>query len=148
MSDEKDKNQRQTRILSSSGPTHPELQALKRRQENTARLEGKREVILVIRGMIERLTLDQSEVFQLGRFEDKDRSATQIDLTAYGALDRGVSRLHAQIHLEEDYLYVTDLGSTNGTFLAGRRLKPNISARLRKGDELMLGRLPVQVMFR
>ncbi|MGB1286314.1 MAG: FHA domain-containing protein [Aggregatilineales bacterium] len=148
MSDEQEQqNRRKTRILSGGLPKSPESQPGQPYKDGTARLQGKREIILVIRGMIERLTLDSRETFQLGRFEG-EKTPSDIDLTPYGALDRGVSRLHARLHLQDDYLYITDLGSTNGTYLAGKRLKPNESSRVRKGDELMLGRLPVQVMFR
>ena len=41
-----------------------------------------------------------------------------------------VSRVHARIEKRSDGLYVTDLFSTNGTFLDGHRLEPNRSARL------------------
>ena len=41
-----------------------------------------------------------------------------------------VSRVHARIEKRTDGLYVTDLFSTNGTFLDGHRLEPNRSARL------------------
>jgi len=36
--------------------------------------------------------------------------------------DTGVSRRHAEIHVEHGYATVTDLGSTNGTFVNGRRV--------------------------
>ncbi|MCU0513505.1 MAG: FHA domain-containing protein [Anaerolineae bacterium] len=114
----------------------------------TATLGDRREVILVIRGMIERVTVRENVEFKLGRFEPTARQANEIDLTPYGAMDRGVSRLHARIHLEKEHLYITDLGSTNGTFLAGVRLEKDVPTLLRKGDELILGRLPIQVMFR
>ena len=41
-----------------------------------------------------------------------------------------VSRVHARIEKRSDGLYVTDLFSTNGTFLDGHRLEPNRSTRL------------------
>lgn len=114
----------------------------------TSTLGEQREVILVIRGMIERLTITEKMPFTLGRFELGRKESTEVDLTPYGALDRGVSRVHAQLHLKGDHLFVTDLGSTNGTYLAGARLEPNEPKLLRKGDELLIGRLSVQVMFR
>lgn len=107
-----------------------------------------REVIMVIRGMVERIFLSERLSVVIGRTDLGARSRPDIDLTPYGALDRGVSRAHARLHLEDNKLYITDLGSTNGTFLAGKRLTPNQPEAIRKGDELLLGRLAVQVLFR
>jgi hypothetical protein len=58
--------------------------------------------------------------------------------------DTNVSRRHAQVALEEGTVVVTDLGSTNGTFLNGRRVT---RATVRPGDELTIGtsRLRVEV---
>lgn len=49
---------------------------------------------------------------------------------------RGISRIHAKISREEDCYYLTDLNSTNGTFLNGGRLGVNEKARLRPGDSV------------
>ena len=50
--------------------------------------------------------------------------------------DNTVSRFHAKITKEEDGLYLTDLNSTNGTFLNQEKLAPNEKRRLSPGDEL------------
>lgn len=115
---------------------------------DTSQLNDNREIILVIRGMVERLVLKENKPVILGRSDMKTRFVPDVDLTPYGALDRGVSREHSKIHLEEDRLYITDLDSTNGTFLAGKRLDPHVPTLIRKGDELLLGRLAVQILFR
>ncbi len=47
---------------------------------------------------------------------------------------RGISRIHGKISREEDGCYLTDLNSTNGTFLNGGRLEVNEKARIRPGD--------------
>lgn len=114
----------------------------------TSSLGEKREVILLIRGMAERLVITEEAAFKLGRFDIGPKGENDVDLVPYGAIDRGVSRLHAQIHLEGENLYITDLGSTNGTYLSGQKLEPHTPALLRKGDELLIGRLQVQVLFR
>ena len=49
---------------------------------------------------------------------------------------RGISRIHARISREEDCYYLTDLNSTNGTFLNGGRLGVNEKARMRPGDSV------------
>lgn len=143
------KTQRDTAILNEPAVLRRAVQGQQTPAPNgTATLGDRREVILVIRGMIERITVKENVEFKLGRFEPTTKQQNEIDLTPYGAMDRGVSRLHARIHLEKEQLYITDLNSTNGTYLAGVKLNPHQPTLLRKGDELILGRLPVQVMFR
>jgi hypothetical protein len=110
--------------------------------------DAQREIILLIRGMVERVVISAGKTFKLGRFELGSSRPEEIDLTPYGALDRGVSRLHAQLHLEDQQLYITDLESTNGTYLGGEKLPPHDPTPLKKGDELLLGRLAVQILFR
>jgi|GEM_PF-3137159 len=117
-------------------------------QGTTSTLGEEREVLFVIRGMIERVVMKENGVVTMGRFDTGTIPNEEIDLIPYGALDRGVSRRHCKIQLSENNLFVTDLQSTNGTFLAGVRLNPNESTVLRKGDELLLGRLAVQILFR
>lgn len=58
--------------------------------------------------------------------------------------DTNVSRRHAQVALDDGTVVVTDLGSTNGTFLNARRVT---RATVRPGDELTIGtsRLRVEV---
>jgi two-component system cell cycle response regulator len=51
-----------------------------------------------------------------------------------------VSRHHAVITVDDrGSAWLTDLGSTNGTFLNNRRLSPHHSARLDDGDRIQLG---------
>jgi hypothetical protein len=138
-----------TSVLSSNNPIFKRaLNQQPDKNDGTTHISDKQEVLLVIRGMIERLVLKEGVQYQLGRFEFSKPEDHHIDLTPYGAGDRGVSRVHAYIHLEADQLFITDLDSTNGTFLAGKRLEPNTPTVLRKGDELLLGRLGVQFMYR
>lgn len=141
-------NKHDTAVLEGKSPFRRALQQKSTGEHQTASLGENREIILVIRGMVERLILQDDKRIILGRTDVKSRFLPDVDLTPYGALDRGVSREHASLHLDGDRLYVTDLGSTNGTFLSGNKLDPNVPSILRKGDELLLGRLPVQVLFR
>lgn len=53
--------------------------------------------------------------------------------------DRSVSKLHARLERSENRVYVTDLGSTNGTFLGSRRVLPNERRRIVDGEHLHLG---------
>lgn len=47
-----------------------------------------------------------------------------------------ISRRHARISVREDELVLTDLGSTNGTFVNGERIE---EVRLSEGDRILLG---------
>lgn len=116
--------------------------------DGTMALGEKQEVILLIRGMVERVMMQTGMLYKLGRFELGINEVDEIDLTPYGAQDRGVSRIHAQLQIIDAIVHITDLGSTNGTFVNGTRLELNTPTALRKGDELLLGRLTVQVLFR
>ena len=116
--------------------------------QGTVSFGDQRELILVIRGIVERVILPEDQSIVMGRSDARLRYHADVDLTPYGALDRGVSREHARVYTESGLLYIVDMNSTNGTFLAGKRLEPNTPALLRKGDELLLGRLPVQILFR
>lgn len=138
---------RETAVLSESNPILKRM-IHRSAQGGTASLGAGREVLLVIRGMVERIIMVEGKTYKLGRFEVSTRKDDEIDLSPYGALDRGVSRVHAELSIYNGQIYIKDLTSTNGTFLAGQRLKPNEATLLRKGDELLIGRLPVQVLFR
>jgi DNA-binding winged helix-turn-helix (wHTH) protein len=56
----------------------------------------------------------------------------------------GISRLHARITVVGDGAVLEDLGSTNGTFVAGERL--DAPRPLQDGDEIRLG--PLRLTFR
>ena len=56
-----------------------------------------------------------------------------------------VSRLHCQLSATSESLHVKDLGSTNGTFVNGKRIT---SAELRDGDRLAVGRVELKISFR
>ena len=114
----------------------------------TTSIGDSREVILLIRGMIERVVMADHKAYTLGRYDMGVKGNDEIDLTPYGAADRGVSRAHAVLQLDGDHLYLTDLESTNGTYIAGEKLEPNTPTIVHKGDEVLLGRLAIQIMFR
>lgn len=115
---------------------------------STMSLGDTQEVVLLIRGMVERVVMKVGTVYKLGRFEIGASADNEIDLTPYGAQDRGVSRVHAELEILDGIVHINDLGSTNGTFVNSRQLDANTPTPLRKGDELLLGRLAFQVLFR
>jgi hypothetical protein len=70
-----------------------------------------------------------------------------IDLSPYGAHDKGVSRRHAAIEREGNSLFLWDLTSSNGTYLNGIRLTPLQLHQVHDGDEICLGRLILRIYF-
>lgn len=67
-------------------------------------------------------------------------SAAQV-----GLLDPEVSRRHAQLDLTRGVVYLSDLGSANGTFLNGNRLK-NEGIEVRPGDDIDVGTTRITVI--
>ena len=59
-------------------------------------------------------------------------------------LDEFSSTVHARIFADDGAFYVEDLGSTNGTFLNGRRISS--PAKLSTGDKLVVGRSQLEVV--
>jgi FHA domain/Domain of unknown function (DUF1707) len=55
-----------------------------------------------------------------------------------------VSRRHAELWRDGDRCYVTDLGSSNGTWVGGRRVESE--RRVRSGDQILLGGCLVVVL--
>ncbi len=73
-------------------------------------------------------------VYELGTFASLGR-----DLTCQVTLEDGqASRRHAEIREENGAYVLTDLGTTNGTFIGGERIQSGVV--LEDGDELAIGR--------
>lgn len=89
----------------------------------------------------EQIGLAINEEFVLGRVVPGEDGPDVFDLTPYGGSERGVSRRHAGIRPTSTNLYITDLGSTNGTQHNGRTIGVNTPYSLADGDTLALGRL-------
>lgn len=58
--------------------------------------------------------------------------------------DTFVSQLHARVYLQENQPWVEDLGSTNGSYLNGRRI--STPSPIRKGDSVQIGSTVMEVM--
>ncbi len=52
----------------------------------------------------------------------------------------GISRYHMKIDREGEDFVVSDLNSTNGTFINGERLAPHLPHKIKRGDELRIGK--------
>lgn len=67
--------------------------------------------------------------------------------TNYRIEDSTVSRFHARIDKEENELWLTDLNSTNGTFLNGIRLLPYDRIKVDRGDFIVISRKRYEVKY-
>jgi len=94
------------------------------------------------------LPLANRSEFTLGRVSDDQVIVPDIDLTPYKAYASGVSRLHAVLKHEGQQVHIKDLGSSNGTYINGERLKMNADRHLNHGDILSLGKMKIQILIR
>jgi len=94
------------------------------------------------------LPLASRNEFTLGRLSEGQPIMPDIDLTPYQAYASGVSRLHAVVKRDGNRVLVMDLGSSNGTYLNGRRLNPHVEEPLSHGDIVAVGKLKIQILLR
>jgi len=93
------------------------------------------------------LPISERNEFTMGRSSENQPITPDIDLSPYKAYDNGVSRLHAVVRRNGGSVIVMDLGSSNGSYVNGTRLMPNMEQPLRHGDILALGKLKMQVVL-
>jgi hypothetical protein len=77
----------------------------------------------------------------IGRVDPTANSLPDIDLTAHGGEDGGISRVHARLCYKDGHFTIEDQHSLNYTFLNKQRLEPYIPTPIKSGDELRLGRI-------
>lgn len=66
---------------------------------------------------------------------------SSLDLSTYGAQERGVSRLHAMLRPTRRKLFIIDMQSTNGTQVNAHPLGPSTARALESNDIISLGDL-------
>jgi serine/threonine protein kinase len=96
-------------------------------------------------GQVIELALGRDYV--IGRRHKSQPILPDIDLSPFKAYDWGISRLHASIRVRPEDVTVMDLGSSNGTWHAGARLKTEEPYSLEHGDVLHLGKLKIQILI-
>lgn len=92
--------------------------------------------------------LDAQKIMQISLKDDEHNLEFVISSTPYVigtsknraqgvAAGRGVSRCHAQITGSGDY-YITDLNSTNGTFVNNKKISPGVKVKLENGMKIRM----------
>jgi pSer/pThr/pTyr-binding forkhead associated (FHA) protein len=117
-------------------------------EEETIPINPDVSLVLLIRDSVEPIVLDPGERTTIGRTDLRRPERPDIDLTAYGGMEKGVSRIHAAVERNGNVLTLIDLNSSNGTYLNGHRLQPDRPYPLREGDEVQLGKMVIHIYFK
>jgi len=99
---------------------------------------------LYLQGEDKLFSLKGKAEFFLGRNAKGTPDPIDFDLEPFQGYAKGVSRIHAKITISGTLVTITDLRSSNGTYLNQKRLMPNKSYTLAHGDIVSLGSLILQ----
>lgn len=84
----------------------------------------------------------------VGRRSNVGNRHIDIDMEDYDKGVFGVSRVHATIAPDLHHgLVIKDMQSTNGTYVNGKKIKPNENYPLADGDYIKFANLKVQIFF-
>ncbi len=94
------------------------------------------------------IVLPPGEVVIVGRGRaGANTPQADVDLSMFNAEDNGVSRLHVKFIRRGQLVLISDLNSTNGTYLNGHRLIAGSERLIRDADHLRIGLLNIIVQF-
>ena len=85
------------------------------------------------------------ETVIIGRSDALTGEAPDVDLLPDNAVELGVSRRHACLTFRNPAVFITDLGSTNRTFLNRSLLLRGQPYAVKEGDEIRLGNAIIRV---
>lgn len=116
----------------------------------TSHLTSRTTLVFRIQGFPDahNVPMDGRSKLIMGRVDPNTGVRPEVDLTPFGAQEKGISRSHSLLQFAEDRLTITDMGSVNGTYLNSQRLIPNQPRLVRDGDEIRLGKLSMYVYFK
>ncbi len=117
-------------------------------QAGSEKLDDEYIVFLHVMGFEDPITVQVQDQIVLGRTGGEVENIAHLNLDGYGAAEQGASRRHGLFTREGNRLYLSDLGSTNGTFLNGQRIRPDEYLVVRDGDEIRLGHLTMRLFFK
>jgi hypothetical protein len=123
--------------------TFCKLPAHSKKAPDQADLTTWRVVLISLNSQNDPLALEIHDTITIGRSLGK--SAVDLDLTQYLALELGVSREHANLHPTEKALLLFDKNSTNGTFCNFKSASETSPQKIENNDIISFGVLNFQV---
>jgi len=102
-------------------------------------------VVLHFGAQLEPLVLRINNEAILGRESTRRTARFRVDLGPYGALEKGVSRMHILLRRTDNGLIIEDMGSSNGSWLNGVRLNPYVATPVKSGDRVRLSKLELEI---
>jgi FHA domain/Double zinc ribbon len=96
---------------------------------------------LIVEADNQEFDLSGKDNVMIGREDAVSNIFPDVDLTAHGGEEGGVSRMHARIFVENGLYMLEDENSTNFTFLNRQKLTPKTPMALHDNDEIKLGRV-------
>lgn len=94
------------------------------------------------------LNLTGQTEYSIGRVSEGQPILPDVDLSPFEAYTQGVSRLHASLKVNNNRLFITDLGSSNGTRVNGQKIVPNVDFPVNHGDVVAFGKFKIQILVR
>jgi pSer/pThr/pTyr-binding forkhead associated (FHA) protein len=93
----------------------------------------------------EKLKLNGSREYTIGRVSKAQALIPDVDLSHSGAFHKGVSRLHAILKTKPGECTLMDLDSANGTKVNGIRVTACVDIPVKNGDTILLGSFKIIV---
>lgn len=122
---------------------HPSVLHSRYQGNGRLKLEGPVTLQFLPSGICLPVTLKEPMILGRVAFEEHQ----SFGLSRIGAYEHGVSRQHCSLRRDGSHLVITDLNSTNGTYLNGERLIPWQDYNVADGARIILGSLHVTVYF-
>jgi len=124
----------------------PHRDAIVRSQRNVLNMKDPEiSLHLVESGKV--IHLSDKKGFTLGRAVEGQTILPDVDLNPYDAFSEGVSRMHVSLRIANGDVFISDLGSSNGTKINGQKVAPHVEYRINHGDMIILGKLKIQVLL-
>lgn len=110
-------------------------------------LPERRGVLFYIANESKPIVITGADVIRIGRQSQTQDDQVTLDLNPYFGAELGVSRYHAEIVFNNNKYFIKDMGSTNGTWINGKKIHPYRQSPLKDADQLRLGHFTMLVKF-
>lgn len=138
----------ETRFLKTDDFDMPDEQPVPK-TPGTSHMTANMALVFQIAGTSDQLEITVDDRITIGRADPSMDEHPDVDLAPFDAVEHGVSRTHAIIELNsENGLFLSDMNSSNGTYLNGQRLRSNQFRTIHDGDEIRFGKLVTTVYFK